>query len=195
VDAVAIDAYPLENGNPEASVSLIGAAHRILAKYKVKAPLWNVEINYGVAGGHVAVPTYSPAKQASYVARNYLLDAANGVKRVYWLGWANIAEMGIQMVQSDHVTPTAAGKAYLMVRSWMTGQTVPACTFTKAKHLYACKMVLSGHASWVYWTTSGTTKVVVPKGSRHLQRLLATPTGTQAGKRITVTTSPVRVYH
>ena len=56
-------------------------------------------------------------------------------------------------------------------------------------------MVKAGHASWVYWTTSGTAKVAAPKGSRHLQHLLQSPKAAHAGQRIAVTTSPVRVYH
>ena len=47
------------------------------------------------------MPSFSAAKQASYVTRTFVLNAANGVKRVYWLGWAHIAEMGVQMVQAD----------------------------------------------------------------------------------------------
>ncbi len=105
VDAVGIDAYPLQHGTPEDSAALIGAAHKILVKNKVKAPLWNVEINYGVIGSHLSVRPLPGGRQASYVARTYLLNAASGVKRVYWLAWLPINELGIQMVRSDMVTP------------------------------------------------------------------------------------------
>jgi polysaccharide biosynthesis protein PslG len=44
VNAVGIDAYPLQNGTPEDSAALIRTAHKILASHRVKAPLWNVEI-------------------------------------------------------------------------------------------------------------------------------------------------------
>jgi hypothetical protein len=191
VDAVALDAYPLQNGTPEDSAALIKVARKILVANKVTAPVWNVEINYGVAGGHVPVTPLSATKQASYVMRTYLLNAANGVRRVYWLAWAHIDEVAIQMAEADG-TPSDAGKAFAMVQGWMVGQTVPSCVHPKRTHLYACKMVRAGHASWVYWTTSGTTKVPRPKGTRHLQRMLLSPA--PAGHRILVTTSPVRVY-
>jgi len=195
VDAVAVDAYPLQHGTPEDSAALLRTAHHILAVNKVRAPLWNVEVNYGVAGGHAPVATFGAAKQASYVMRTYLLNAANGVKRVYWLGWAHIDEVAIQMVQADGVTRTAAGNAFATARTWMAGQRVAGCTRAKATHVFTCKLVRAGHASWVYWTTAGTAKVRVPQGARHLQRMGASPTATTAGKRISVTTSPVRVYH
>jgi polysaccharide biosynthesis protein PslG len=193
VDAVGIDAYPVQHGTPEDSAALLKAAHHILVKHKVTAPLWNVEINYGVVGGHAPVAPFATAKQASYVVRTYLLNAANGVKRVYWLGWADIAEVAIQMVQPDQVTPTAAGRAFATVRDWMAGQTAPSCVLHRATHVYACQMVRAGHASWVYWTTRGTAKVRVPKGSRHV----ATMDGDvrDAPKRVTVTSAPIRVYH
>ena len=156
LDAVGIDAYPLQHGTPEDSVALIKKARKILVANKVTAPLWNVEITYGVAGAHATVSPYTASKQASYVARTFLLNAANGVKRVYWLGWARIAEVAIQMVQPDGVTPSAAGNAYTMVRGWMAGQTVKTCARKPGTHVYACAMVRSGRASWVYWTTRGT---------------------------------------
>ena len=38
-------------------------------------------------GGGSARRTSRPAKQAAYVARTYVLNAANNVKRVYWYSW------------------------------------------------------------------------------------------------------------
>ena len=196
VNAVGIDAYPLPNGDPEDSVKIIRAAQGILAADKVTAPLWNVEINYGVLGSHRPVTQpMSGSKQASYVARTYLLNAANGVGRVYWLGWAHINEVGIQMVQSDQTTPTAAGKAFATVQRWMLGQTVSSCTRTRGTQLFTCKLTRAGRTTWVYWTTAGTATVRAPKGAGHLERLQGSVARTSTGKRFVATTSPVRVYH
>ncbi len=194
VDVVGVDPYPLERGAPEDSATLIGIAHEILRADQVHAPLWNVEISYGVAGAHAPVHPLPASEQASYVVRTFLLNAANDVRRVYWLGWAQIAELGIQLVKPDQVTPSPAGQAYAMVRSWMIGQTVRSCQRRPDTDLYACEMVRDGVTSWVYWTTEGTERVVVPSGSRYLQRILAKPTEVAAGDRIVVTTTPVRAY-
>ncbi len=56
-------------------------------------------------------------------------------------------------------------------------------------------MVRHGKTSWVYWTTAGKATVKAPQGSHHVQRLLQSAAGTHAGARITVTSTPVRVYH
>jgi hypothetical protein len=193
VDAVAIDPYPLVEGTPEDSAALIRTAHHVLAEHKVTAPLWTTEINYGVVGAHLPVLSFPARKQAAYVMRTFLLNAANGVKRVYWLGWASLDEVAIQMVRPDLVTPSAAGRAYALVQRWMVGGTVPACVVHRATHVYACKIVRAGHVSRVYWTTRGQALVRAPKGSRHVSSMDGTVTSAHAGKRLRVTGAPIRV--
>ena len=195
VNAVGIDAYPLQHGSPEDSAALIQVAHRILAAHRVKAPLWNVEITYGVVGSHVNAPQLGARTQASYVVRTYLLNAAHGVRRVYWLGWARIAELGIQLVQSDGVTPTVAGKAYTVVAHWMAGQHVRSCTHSSRTHIWTCTMVKSGRASWVYWVASGKAQVRAPQGARKVQTMAGRTSSTRAGRMLTVTNAPIWVHH
>jgi polysaccharide biosynthesis protein PslG len=196
VDAIGLDPYPLVDGTPEDSITLIKQARAILHSHRVSAPLWNVEINYGVAGSHTGVNQgWSNRKQASYVVRNDVLDAAAGMKRVYWLGWFPFKEAQIQFVQSDGTTPTVAATALGVVRGWLVHQHARPCARDKKKHLYTCKLVRAGRASWVYWTTKGKTAVRAPKGSRHVATMLGDVSRTHAGKRIRVTSAPIRVYH
>ena len=196
VDAVGIDPYPTIKGTPEDSLALIQKAKTILRKHKVKKPLWNVEINYGVAGGGSTTTKHlSNHVQAAYVTRTFMLNAGAGVKRVYWLGWYRFTTMAIQMVRADETTPTPAGKAYSVVRSWLLKQHAHACTRSKKTHVWSCKLVRKGHASYVYWTTKGKTHVRAPKGSRHVETMTGAVSRTHAGKKVTVTTAPVRVYH
>jgi hypothetical protein len=195
VNAVGIDAYPLQHGTPEDSAALIQLAHRILADHRVKAPLWNVEITYGVVGSHDPAPQLAARTQASYVVRTYLLNAAHGVRRVYWLGWARIAELGIQLVQSDGTTPTAAGRAYRVVHGWMAGQRVRGCARNSRTHVWTCTMVKSGRASWVYWINSGKAHVRAPKGARKVETMAGRTSSTRAGRTLTVTKAPIWVHH
>ena len=196
LDAVGVDPYPLAKGTPEGSLALIKKAKETLRAHRVRKPLWNVETNYGVQGGGSTTRVrFSARKQASYVVRTHLLNAAAGVKRVYWLGWGRYSTMAIQMVGADGTTPTTAGRAYSVVRSWMLHQHVKGCSFHRSKHLYVCKMVKSGRASWVYWTTRGKTVVRAPKGSRKVVTMLGKTSGTRAGRRLTVTSAPIWVHH
>ena len=195
VDAVALDAYPLENGTPEDSFAVIRQGQRILRKYRVDAPVWNVEINYGVVGGPATTYHYSDGKQAAYVVRNDVLDAAAGVQRVYWLGWFPFSQGAIQFVRDDEVTPTAAASALTVVRRWLINQHVRSCVENERTHVWTCHLVRDGRDSWVYWSTHGRAYVKAPPGSRHVESVSAGVIRTRAGKRLTVTGSPVRVYH
>ncbi len=196
VDAVGIDPYPMQKGTPEDSLALITKARHVLASHNVTAPLWNVEINYGVAGGGVPITHHSSAtKQASYVVRTYVLNAAAGIRRVYWLGWGRFLTMDVQMVETDGVTPTAAGRAYVQVEKWLIGQQVRACPRDRHSHVYTCTLSRSGHPSWIYWVPTGTKTVRAPKGARFVQSLTGHVSHTAHRKKIKVTSSPVLVYH
>jgi polysaccharide biosynthesis protein PslG len=194
-DAIGLDPYPMVDGTPEDSAALIGKARRILAKHKVTAPVWNVEINYGVVGGGQTIRHHSSGtRQASYVVRTYVLNAAAGVRRVYWLGWGTFKTLDVALAASNG-TPTKAGRALKVVASWLNGQKAGACAHNKKQHLYACKQVKSGRASWVYWTTKGKTVVRAPKGSRHVATMTGAVSKTRAHKKLTITSAPIRVYH
>ena len=196
VDAVGIDAYPLQKGTPEDSLGLITKARHILASHHVTAPLWNVEINYGVAGGGKPIAHHSSGtKQASYVVRTYVLNAAARVKRVYWLGWARYPTMDVQMVGSDGVTTTPAGKAYSRVETWLIGQKVVSCVRDRRSHVYTCTLSRAGHRGWILWVPSGTKSVPAPASARRVQSMTGSVRATHHGKRIKVTSAPVWVYH
>lgn len=195
VDAIALDLYPVQSGTPEDTLAMLKTAREVLRSHRVSAPIWNVEINYGVAGGHAHVSqNWSNRKQASYVVRNDMLDASAGVRRVYWLGWFHFTEGKIQLVKDDGTTATLAAKALGVVRSWLIHQHVRGCRLGKA-HLYTCKLVKAGRASWVYWTTKGKTVVRAPEGSRKVETMTGDVVGTHSGKRRTVTSAPVWFHH
>ncbi len=195
-DAIGLDAYPLERGAPEDSITLIGKARRLLASHKVTAPLWNVEINYGVvSGGNSTAHHSSATKQASYVMRTYVLNAAAKIKRVYWLLWGRYPTLDIQMVGTDGVTPSAAGRAYARVEKWLTGEKVQGCHQARHSHVYTCTMTRHGRTSWIYWVPSGRTSVPAPAGARHVQSMTGVVSNTHHGKAIRVTSAPVLVYH
>jgi hypothetical protein len=195
VNAVGLDLYPLQDGTPEDSMTLLRKARSTLRSYKVAAPIWNVEINYGVKGGAQPIQHHSSGtKQASYVVRTYVLNAAAGVKRVYWLGWGSYPTMDIALATADG-SPTKAGRAYRTVATWLRGQRPGGCAHNSKRHLYTCKLVKSGRASWVYWTTKGKTVVRLPKGSRKVVSMTGEVSRTHGGKRLTVTSSPVWVHH
>jgi hypothetical protein len=193
VDVVGINPFPLMKGPPEDSLALIRLARRILAKYHVHAPVWNVEINYGVRGGGEPVRPLPMRTQASYVVRTYLLNAADRVGRVYWLAWLNIKQLGVQMLAPDNMTETTAAVAYRTVHRWLAGKRVKSCTSGR-DHLYRCAIAANGHTGWVYWTTKGQAQVRVGHGLRHLETMTGQERNVSPGTKLTITKAPVYVH-
>jgi hypothetical protein len=128
------------------------------------------------------------------VIRTYVTNAAANVKRVYWLGWMQYFNLGIQMVQADGVTPTAAGLAFSRAHAWLLGQRARGCTYDRANGLYTCQFVKDGRTSRVYWVQSGATRVRAPSGVRRQQTMTGVTSRLRAGDVIRVTNAPVRVY-
>ena len=159
------------------------------------APVWNVEINFGVVGGPPTTYHYSARKQAAYVVRNDVLNAAAGVKRVYWLGWFPFSQGAIQFVEADGTTPTAAASARAVVRRWLINRHVRSCAQNKKTHVWTCQLVRNGRDRWVYWATEGRRHVKAPPRSRHVQTVAGDVAWTRVGRRLTVTSSPILVYH
>ena len=84
--------YSGRMGNPEDSIKLLAKAKQNLAAGLVPAtkPIWNTEINYGMQSGSLGgtkAATITAERQAAYVIRTYLLNAARGIKRVYWYSY------------------------------------------------------------------------------------------------------------
>ena len=83
VDVVSLNLYP---GPKRAAGGVDDAARRVTHHAQsspgVHKPIWNTEINYGLQTGGGGTAARSRRKrQAAYVARTYVLNAANGVRR------------------------------------------------------------------------------------------------------------------
>ena len=126
-------------------MALLGDRAGLLAKDKVPSsiPIWNTEVNYGLTTGvNGGTPRRrSPTDlQVAYVMRTYLLNAAQGVKRVDWyaydMGNLPAAVGGAPLGNTLLTDPadraagilTPAGLAFQRVQSWMAGTMVGTTT-------------------------------------------------------------------
>jgi polysaccharide biosynthesis protein PslG len=191
VDVVSLQLYPVpETPTPEAAMAELAVDRKILAKDGVDKPVWNTESNYGAKGGKTVPP--APAdQQAANVARTYLLDAANGVRRVFWYAW-DLTQPIVDtfMVEADHATPTAAGRAFGVVREWMIGTTVQDCDVDDVG-TYTCTLVKSGKKQLVLWNTKGPVQVKVPAGMSTAEKLTGASQAVTAGSSLTVDATPL----
>src|SRR5262245_38800572 len=193
-DALSFNLYPLDTyksrtgpraGTPEDSMLLLKQVRALLAADKVRSsvPIWNTEVNYGMRsgamGGHSAVPI--PAdRQVAYVIRTFLLNAAQGVRRVDWYAYdmGNLSPtmggtpLGNQLltdpdpaVRAQGVL-TPAGKAFTRVQSWLKKGTLIG-TRTKRPCIadrhgtYTCTIRYPSGTARVYWNPYGHGRVRV----------------------------------
>ncbi len=190
VDAVALDPFPFEDGTPEDSLDLICRAQEILDKHDVDLPVWTNEINYGVPSGGPSsgVAPYPDERQAAVVARTYLLHAALGVDRVYWLGWFSYPGLAVEMSRDGITTP--AGRAFIQVHGWLAGGSVPECSVRAGTH--TCVVTARSTTTTVHWRERGTAGVRLPARAE-VQTLAGATRVARRGERLRLGQSPVAV--
>jgi len=215
-DALAFSLYPLatygrRTGVPEDSIALLhevkGKLHRDGVPGSV--PIWNTEINYGLqagAQGGTAAARISEARQAANVGRTYLLNAANGVRRVFWYRY-DVGRMPtggslantLLSVPTDPTKATAVGKSYLRTQAWMHGTLVgPAgkrpCQ-RDVKGTYTCVVKDASGTRRVYWNPFRRATVKLAAGARQVHGLLGSTRNVAGGSRLAVDYRPVMVDH
>jgi polysaccharide biosynthesis protein PslG len=191
IDVVSLQLYPVSaTPTPEAAMAELAADRKILVAHGVDKPVWDTESNFGAKGGKTVSPA-SADQQAANVARTYLLSAANGVRRVFWYAW-DLTQPIVDtfMVEADHATPTAAGRAFSTVRTWMIDSTVQDCDVDD-QGTYTCTLVKSGKTQLVLWNVKGPVQVKVPAGMTTAEKLTGTPQPVTAGSSLTIDMVPV----
>ena len=168
VDVVSLNLYPLASQGPEASMKLLALAQRTLPKAARKKPVWNTEINFGLLGGATA-KTVPDAKQAAFVSRTLLLNAASPIRRAYWYSWAQGPIANTHLVQDDRTTLTRGGRAWQLTAGWITGTNMKKCAAEakgKSKGLYTCTARVSRtEVRRFFWKPSGRAVNVKTPGS------------------------------
>ena len=167
VDALSFQLYPLATGTPETSMSLLASVRKTLAKYKVRKPIWNTEVNYGLVSGPVpeaGVTPLSSIRQVGNVLRTFTLNAQHGVSRVYWYSWDMLAMSNTRLVETDRSTLTPAGRSFATAQAWLSG-TRPAGCSRDRKGVYTCVFMKGREVRRVVWHPSRSVAVKVPKGS------------------------------
>jgi hypothetical protein len=229
VDAAAFSMYPLDTypvnpskpsgpvrpGTPEDSMQISTQVRGLLHTDKVSAslPVWNTEVNYGMRtgtmGGHAAVPV-SDHVQVAYVIRTFLLNAAQGIRRVDWyaydMGSLN-ADMGggplgntllTDPSNQDAGTVTAAGKAFTRVQAWLKGGTLVG-TAKKAPCIkdthgtYTCTISYAKGSARVYWNPYGHGQVKVSSTAKHKVDEYGATSKIKGGSKLRVGFQPVLV--
>ena len=208
-DAVALSLYPLpkygrRTGVPEDSIKLLHAVKKRLRQAGVPGtkPIWTTEINYGLQsgkdGGKPADPI-SNARQAANVMRTYLLNAANGVKRVFWYryDWSGNLANTLLTDRADVSRLTAAGRAYARAQEWMHGTLIGGsghrpCAKDR-RGTYHCVVKDTSGKRHIYWNPYRSAKVRLPRGVHDLEGVLGATSTVRPHSTLKVGYKPVMV--
>jgi len=189
VDAVSLSLYPSATGRPEDAMTLLAASRRVLKRAKVTKPVWNTEVNYGLSAGGVGSRPRAIGvdRQAAYVARTYLLNAANRVQRTFWYSW------DVTPIANTHLTTNGVvakpGRAYGVVRSWLVGHRLQGCAKARTG-TYTCAIAGKGR---VYWNPARTVTVRVARNVSSRTSLYGVKARLKGGSALKVDYRPVLV--
>jgi hypothetical protein len=217
VNAISLSMYPTVTmptsrggtrpSTPEDAITLLNDVRARLKTAGVprSLPIWDTEINYGMGSGPTTAPI-PEAKQVAYVMRTYLLNAAQGVKRVNWYAYDLGTLPGGGTLGNTLLTDpdnrqggvlTAAGKAFTRVQTWMHGTMVGTTTkrpcIADRHGTYTCLIRYAHGVGRVYWNPYRTAKIKMVRSARHKTNEYGTTTAAHGGKRLKVTYRPILV--
>lgn len=191
VDVFAVHTYPAADGDPVARGALIKAAQAALtAAGAPDLPLWDTELNYGLAGpGPLPKQEITGANAAGFVVRTYIDDLRYGIDRSYWYIWS-LRPYDLLGVQAYAGSDGEQG--FFALDNWVTGATYNGCA--EADNVVTCDFSRDGSAYVVAWAQTGEAAYTLPEGTTLVCDPLANCQEGVAGSEITLTAIPVRVY-
>lgn len=188
VDIIGFHFYVMP-GPPEDMVSSIRRVKYIMKKHGITKPLWDTE------AGWDRQKTFTDEQAAAYVARSYILNWAEGVKRFYWYAWDDTNWIGLKMTRDDNKSITPAGAAYAQIQNWLIGRTIDSCT-RDDNGVWTCTVSYkSTKLGIITWAETGSHILRTTNATyRVLEQLNGTTKTLNNNEPITINSSPVFLH-
>jgi hypothetical protein len=141
-------------GPPENMVRYLANFRAVLNQHGLQSmPIWDTEANWGCD------LVNDPDMQAAWVARFFVLHAANQIRRLYWFIWNGADQGGMWKPDPvDHRLPGTIlkpGIAYAQVGSWLVGASTSSCQ--QDGTIWTCAANRDGgYKGLIVWDTSQT---------------------------------------
>jgi hypothetical protein len=192
INVVSLNLYPLPKGRPEHSMTLLAASRIMLGALGVRKPIWNTEINYGLqtGGGGTAVQI-SERRQAAYVARTFVLNAAKNIAKVFWYSWEQQRLANTRLTYANG-TISPAGVAFGTVQTWLRGARINGCS-RDSRGTYTCTVTYADGVRRIYWNPSSRVTIRTAPGTTHWVNLAGELTKIGSGKGLAVNYAPKMV--
>ena len=192
VDVLSLHAYPSGEGNPQIRGQLIETFKSTVVEAGAPAdiPIWDTELNYGLAGpGDIPKTDITGPAAAGWIVRTYIDNLRFGIERAYWYIWTQkpYPLLGIQAY------PGSDGEqGFFAIDNWVVGSQFEGCT--DAAGAVTCNFTRDGQKSIVAWAETGDAAYTAPAGSQLVCDPLANCQEVLEGASITLTEVPVRIY-
>jgi hypothetical protein len=216
VDVVSLNLYPTQTvatasggtrlGTPEDSMALLTTMRSLLAQAKVTStlPIWDTEINYGM--GASATTLLPEALQVAYVMRTYILNAAQGVRRVNWYAYDMGTLSGGGTLGNTLMTDptdrragilTPAGVAFTRVQAWLNGTLIGTTSkrpcIADRQGTYTCEVRYAKGVGRIYWNPYRSARVRLVRSATRKTTEYGVSSRIRGGSRLKVGASPVLV--
>ncbi|MGB4325406.1 MAG: hypothetical protein WBJ33_09125 [Candidatus Nanopelagicales bacterium] len=191
VDVFAIHTYPDGLGDPAVRGLLIKKAQEALvAAGAPDLPLWDTELNYGLAGpGDIPKQEITGANAAGFVVRTYIDDLRYNIDRSYWYIWSlrPIEILGIQAFAGSD-----SEQGFFALDNWVVGASFDGCA-TEGDAVI-CDFSSTDSKWIVAWAEKGEAVYTTPENSQLVCDPLQNCQEAGPNSTITLTTIPVRIY-
>jgi hypothetical protein len=193
VDAYTVHSYPIASGGPDQRVAELGQFKTLLALRGAPVkPIYDTELNYGLAGLGEGRRAIDDETGAAYIAQSYIQSIQYGVESTFWYLWmgtrGNFDLLGVQL---DPSTPVS-NAVWNNLRGMVAGQRITRCV--DSGDVRACQFASgSGEQSTMLWTSIGTAQVNVTGLGSQVCSLVDKACTSVGNAPVTVGMLPVRI--
>ncbi len=189
VDVLAAHMYPSSRGSTDARAAFIEqVSDAITAAGAPELPVWDTELNYGLAGPGPSNPlqTIAGPRARNWVVQTTLDSLALGISRTYWYIWTPepYALLGMQLTNGS-----GAVRGLRVVDQWLVGGTTTGCALDGL--VTSCPVEKNGVPSLIAWSVDGTTTYEPPAGFTEV--CTAANTCAPVESPLTIGETPVRL--
>jgi hypothetical protein len=161
VDGFTVHSYPTASAGPVERVNELGQFKTMLALRGAPVkPIWDTELNYGLAGLGEGVRRIDDATGAAYIAQSYIQSIQYGIDTTFWYLWTGTrGYYDLLGVQLDPSTPISNG-VWNNLRALLEGTRMTRCV--ESGNIFMCQFVdRLGEPFTLMWTREGTSVVNV----------------------------------
>jgi hypothetical protein len=194
VDGYTVHSYPIASAGPVERVNELGQFKTLLALRGAPVkPIWDTELNYGLAGLGEGVRRIDDATGAAYIAQSYIQSIQYGIDVTFWYLWTGTrGYFDLLGAQLDPSTPIS-NSVWNNLRVILDGARMTRCTESDGVG-FACQFVFrTGEPFTLLWTRAGTSEVNVEGIGSRVCDLKSNGCTPVASKTVTIGILPILV--